>query len=297
MQPVPADAQMFKFPQGLASFMLVASAFFAALLAGAVVVLRGADRVLLLVLLPCGVVIASIAVLSVRSFGMLRDSVAVNGDGIWYLPRRGEPRFLAWNDVARVRADDVQQRLVLMDTTGMRTIRLEYQLENFGQLRTFVLQHTAPATHLDPSAREIFHRTWINKGILAAGVLVVLALASLSIRDVGICSLFVAFAVVLMIGIVSDPTRVVLSDDALLIEYPGWHRAIAWKTITGIALGDMNQRGNVWAAVVIERQQRKPIRLFRFSEGSVALHDALVSGWRSGAGTRASSAGSADESR
>jgi len=48
-------------------------------------------------------------------------------------------------------------------------------------------------------------------------------------------------------------------------------------------------RGNVWVAVLIERRQGKPVRLFRFREGSVALHDALQSAYQSHGGDVAES--------
>jgi hypothetical protein len=36
----------------------------------------------------------------------------------------------------------------------------------------------------------------------------------------------------------------------------------------------VRQRGNLWESVTIERLQDKPIKLFGFIEGSVALYDA-----------------------
>ena len=44
-------------------------------------------------------------------------------------------------------------------------------------------------------------------------------------------------------------------------------------------------KGNVWAAVIINRQNRKPVKLFRFREGSVALRDALQSAWKAAGGS------------
>jgi hypothetical protein len=78
----------------------------------------------LAVVLPCVVLFGSLGTFCLQSFGRLRDSIAVDSEGIWYLPRKGESTFIAWGEVASVSAQDTQQRLVLRDATGGRRIRL-----------------------------------------------------------------------------------------------------------------------------------------------------------------------------
>ena len=69
-----------------------------------------------------------------------------------------------------------------------------------------------------------------------------------------------------------------------MITYPGWKQNIDFRTISGISLTDIAVgKGNVWAAVIINRQNDKPIKLFRFREGSIALRDALQSAWKAAA--------------
>ena len=60
----------------------------------------------LVVVLPCVPLFGSFAALCLRSFKRLRDQVAVNSDGIWYLPRKGEPTFIVWHEVGSVSALD-----------------------------------------------------------------------------------------------------------------------------------------------------------------------------------------------
>jgi hypothetical protein len=244
----------------------------------------------LAVVLPCIVVFGSFAALCLRSFDRLRDSVAVNSEGIWYLPRKREPMFMAWADVARVRVQDTQQRLVLFDATGCRRIRLEYQLEDFGRLRDFVLRHTK-AMRLREPTMDVFHRTWINKCVLLGGAVPFLLFAWLSFHQgqPGPSLFFVGFAGLLLVALTRDPTRVVITREAVVIEYPGWKRTIPFDAISAIVLTDQQDRGNVWAAVIIKRRQVGPLKLFRFREGSIALRDALDSAWRS-AGKGAQSA-------
>jgi hypothetical protein len=72
----------------------------------------------------------------------------------------------------------------------------------------------------------------------------------------------------------------------VVIAYPGWRRTIDLHSITGISLKDIpDSKGNVWAAVIINRQNGKPIKLFRFREGSIALRDALQSAWHAAGGS------------
>jgi hypothetical protein len=236
----------------------------------------------LVVVLPCIVVFGAFAALCLRSFGRVRASIAVNSEGIWYLPRKREPIYVAWSDVARVRVQDTQQRLVLCDATGRRRIRLDYQLEDFVRLRDFVLRHTE-ATRLREPTTDVFHRTWINKCVLLGGAVPFLLFAWLSFRSgQPVPSLFfVGFAGLLLVALTRDPTRVVITREAVIIEYPGWKRTIHFEAISAIVLTDQQDRGNVWAAVIIERRQGEPLKLFRFREGSIALRDALDSAWRS----------------
>jgi hypothetical protein len=278
-----ADALVFKFPRSVAGTMLGGSLFCFGFVAFALAWrLTDPAQASLAVVLPCVALFGSVGTFCLRSFGRLRDSIAVDSEGIWYLPRKGESTFIAWSEVASVSAQDTQQRLVLRDATGGRRIRLEYQLEDFGRLRDFVLHHTE-ATRLRAPATGVFHRTWINKGVLLGATVPILLFAWLSLhqgRPVP-SLLFAGFAGLLLVAFARDPTRVAITREAVVVKYLGWKRTIPFDTVSGIVLADAQDRGNVWAAVIIERRQGGPLKLFRFREGSIALRDALDSAWRS----------------
>jgi hypothetical protein len=104
----------------------------------------------------------------------------------------------------------------------------------------------------------------------------------------GLSLFFIGFAGLSLGAITPDPVSVEIMREAVVVEYPGWKRAIPFDAISSIALKDVHNRSNVWAAVVLERRQGKPIRLFRFREGSVALHDTLQSAWQSVGGDQES---------
>ena len=84
---------------------------------------------------------------------------------------------MPWTEVTAVKADDTWQRLVLLDRNGAKRIRLEYQLQNFGDLRDFVSSGSRkPASATDASREATFHRTLINKAILTLFAMVFLSL-------------------------------------------------------------------------------------------------------------------------
>lgn len=280
---LPTDALIFKFPPSLVWLML-GSSIVALVLMALILFLpltdprHGSPVVALVGVAKFG----SMAALCLRSFRRFRDSVAANSAGIWYLPRKGQSTYIAWCEIASVIANDTQQRMVLSDQAGTRSIRLEYQLTDFGRLREFVIGHTPSTTRTPVTTANAFHRTWINKGILLGGTAVLLLCAFASGRQGQLMpSLFlIGFAAFSVISITLDPTSVVIMKEGIAIKYPGWQRNIPFSAITRIAVTDVYSRGNVWAAVVVERRQGRPIKLFRFREGSIALDDALRSAWQ-----------------
>jgi hypothetical protein len=283
---VPTDALVFKFPSGLAWVVLGGAFLFLGFMIFVLALpLIEPSQASLAVELLGVTVSGSFATMCLRSFRRLRDSVAANSHGIWYLPRKGESTFIAWSDVASVNARDTQQRLVLTDATGSRSIRLEYQLEDFSRLRDLVLRNTA-STRLHSTAATDFHRTWINKGVFLCGTMLFIVFAWLSRAQgqPGPSFFFMGFAALSLVGIMRDPLRVLITSQAVVVKYPGWERTIPFADIGNITLAEVRNRGNVWAVVVIERRRGKPIKLFRFREGSVALHESLQSAWRSAGG-------------
>ena len=220
---------------------------------------------------------------SVRIVRYSRDRIAVDSQGIRYLAKNGLGSFLAWSEVAAIKANDTMQRLSLSDASGARTIRVEYQIGGFAALRDFILSHT-DAQALQPQRElRVFHRSWINKIILAAFGLLFASVLLQCYRKgdtVGICITSV-FVSLILLGIAMDPVALTIGVGGLMIRYPLWSRSVPFDSISGVSLQDINARGNVWAAVVIDRKGEKAIRLFRFREGSLALRDAIESAWRS----------------
>jgi len=75
---------------------------------------------------------------------------------------------------------------------------------------------------------------------------------------------------------ISHPKRGSLGIATVCVAMFAAFGLIAFRSSGRLADG----KGNVWAAVIINRQNGKPIKLFRFREGSIALRDALQSAWK-----------------
>jgi hypothetical protein len=278
----PADATLFAFPPGLSGTMFFGSLFFGGIGIALTLMFISDPSTFSFCFMVLGIIVMlPMSILAYRTGQRCRDSVAVSSTGVWYLPRKDRPTYMPWSEVATVRAEDTWQRLLLLDCTGAKRIRLEYQLQNFGQLRDFVSHHVTPVSETYPSGEATFHRTLINKAILALFSMTTLSLGLISYRQGQSPTIFIAGAVCLLLVVMFDPNRVVVGPSSIVIFYPCWKREVRFDDVKSVDLTDIRSRGNVWAAVVIGRRRGKPIRLFRFREGSLALHQAVTSAWAS----------------
>jgi hypothetical protein len=211
------------------------------------------------------------AVLSWNAIGRARDQIAVDEAGIWRLPPKGEPVFIAWRDVGVVRADDTMQRLIVSGRSRAHIVRLEYQLDDFSTLRDYVIQHTVPATRAKQTSGSVFYRTWINKCILLffVSLYIVAAVFIFAADRRGFSTFFFGMAALTLVPVVRDPLSLTIKSDRVVINYPGWKREISFSEIDSATLSNISGKGNVWARVVISLKHQK------FRDGSLALLQAL----------------------
>jgi hypothetical protein len=270
---VPADATFFTFRRGATWFILLALLF---ALTEAVVLLFEAwftpDPTTRVTQIPEGVFLALVAELNWRFFRSSWHRIAVNAEGIWSVRLRNTS-FLAWRNLAHVQANDAMQRLELADASGLTEIQVEYQLKDFGRLRDFILSHTAESAQVQSSGMGAFRRSWEYKIIYAVIASALLFIAWFVYRHVTghVFLLPVALGAVGLVLFFLDPVSLVIDHDRISIKYPGYQRTILLSSISEITLSDRRYRGNVWAGVLIARKAGRPIRLTRFSGGSVAL--------------------------
>ncbi len=219
---------------------------------------------------------AALGVLGWRSMRRLKDRFAVNEEGIWSLPNRGEPRFIAWQDVSRVKADDIMTRLLIWDSSDEPPLRLENQLNDAAALRAFVENHVPAKTQAILTSRPVFHRSWIMKIFLSAVTPLGWWMVWLVYVDRGsfvLLLLFCGMAIAPVVAILRDPITLEIGQGVLIIAYPGWKRVISFRDIVSVEAADRYGKGNI--SVQIKLKQDLPIKLYSIREGSLALADTL----------------------
>jgi hypothetical protein len=287
--PPPADALTFKFPQSMVWLMLgLAIACFGLMVFGLALQVTDLRHASFTLMILCVAMFGSGAVGCLQIFNRSRDTVAVNADGLWYLQRKGSTTFIAWSEVGSVTARDGVQRLVVTDVTGTKKIRFEYQLENFEKLRAFVVEHSVAARIRTPP-RTVFHRNWMNRGVILVAFVTSLLFTWLCVRQgqPKPAPIFIGFAVFAFVGLMREPSRVEIANDAIVIRFLGWQRTIPFDSITNIELVDLRDRGNVRPTVIIGRKSGKDLKLAGYREGSITLNGALTAAWHASRGGQA----------
>lgn len=223
------------------------------------------------------IVFGTAALLTINILRRLWDKIGVNSQGIWYLPRRGEPKFIAWTDVGTLKANDVGQRIIISDKGGTTTIKIEYQIGNFAKLREIVLSNTPISIRRAAAQISIFHRSKINKIIFVDMFVVsaILTYRAMYRSHFAAAFMFMGFSALSLVLIALDPSKLEITRRTVVLTYPVWKRTFELQDITSVELANTSRQGNVWAAVILKVRSGQPVKLFRFREGSLALHDAL----------------------
>lgn len=282
---VPLDAAVFTFSSS-ARWVLFPAMLLA--LAEATVLFIQAwstvDPTTRLTQIPEGVFFALVAELNWRLFRRSRDRVAVNEEGIWSISRN-RIGFLSWRNVAHVRANDAAQRLDLIDAAGSTAVHVDYQFREFDRLRDFILGHTLESAHLQGAGISTFHRGSDTR-MVYLGLAALLFLIALMMHG-GVRGKEYLFPVFLGVAAIrmalAEPLSLTVNRDAFVIRYITHQRSIPFNSVIGISLSNLRFRGNIWAGVVVTLNRRGSVRLARFSEGSLALYEALRAAWKTAA--------------
>jgi hypothetical protein len=213
--------------------------------------------------------------LSVYGFLACRAKIAITDEGIWSVTPRKPTVFLNWREISRIEEHRFKQRLVLSDSGGLRQIKVEYQLEEFDELRRIILSRATARSPLVGSP-TVFHggnRLYVQIGVTA---LIFLAFAIFAYHQKAHSGaiFFGAFAVLALATMLNLPLSLRLLDDGLIFVSPLGRRQIRYADIRGLDLRNETVRGNSFAVVLIQTDG-KPLRLAGFKEGSIALYEAL----------------------
>jgi hypothetical protein len=213
-----------------------------------------------------------------RAMLRARGEVVVDEQGVWWIIGRKPPKFIAWSDVQSVRAADLMQRLIVSDRTSGRTISMEYQLDRFADLRAFVLAHTVASARWRPAPTSIFYKSWVLVGlVLAANALFLTCGATALMRGQWISGLvFVGFVGWLVAAVRNAPLRVTVRADSVNIIYLLRRKILPIGDIAAVTLVDrVSPNGNSRTDVVLSTKRQGDIRFTLFSEGCLALLQAL----------------------
>jgi hypothetical protein len=218
------------------------------------------------------------------SFSRLRYRVAVNDDGIGYLPCRHAPIFIRWSEVASL---ELRKRLgaaglVVSDATRLRKMNLDYRLDRFQDLLSIVADR---ATNCDPhpSLPSTFHTGYLEQTavvivfIVSIGGSIYFARTGQSVN----AAAFELFALIPVGILAALPHSMTVSTDSIVLNYLGWQREIAVASLTGVRFGlERGGRGSMWTVVWLDRIEGRPVKLPGFSEGSLALYYCLRDAWQ-----------------
>lgn len=230
--------------------------------------------------IPDGVFYALLAELNWRFLRRARGRIAVNSEGIWHRQGSGAA-FIAWNDLASVRANDAQQRLELRDRRDVTFIRIDYRIGKFEELRAYILSHSAAKSQLERADSSIFHHSAGNQLVYAMVAAIAFVFAWWIQHHSGHMVIApLLFGVFMLFMVLREPTTLVIGHDGIAIHYLGYRRDIAFESIADIDFKDVRYRGNVFAGVRIATSKGARIQLTRFREGSIALYEALQAAWR-----------------
>jgi hypothetical protein len=219
------------------------------------------------------------AVVVLHIIRKLDDQVEVDETAITYVSRNGDHLRMPWSDIRRVVPREKLQRLELYDFTN-RSMRLEYQIEDFSVLRTLIEEHLRRL--LEASAQQTtFRKSTANlvSWLAIAAFWLIPVCAGLATGSRQLVVLGVVFIVVWLIPLASTPNAVRLTEDAIEVRYPFRTHKLKFEDIRDISVKDFHSRGNTIATAVVSLDGNKTVGLSQFRDGHLVLHRALRSAW------------------
>ncbi len=204
----------------------------------------------------------------------------VDSSAIWYMPRRGNPIRLLWNDIHTFRERNLLQRLELYDVRGVKVINVEYQLEGFDRLRQLILES---ASHLREKLGrlKVFHKAFLAHGMLIFGVLLFSGMGWLAGSRGEYWAQWISggLAILGLVAFAKLLWKVRVEYNHVSLVYPFWERKLRYSEIGDIRLENVPGRGNVIITVFVELKSGKRLEFAHFKEGVIPLYESLKAAW------------------
>ncbi len=237
-----------------------------------------------IVSLVCTLFFAALALYSLRILKALPlQSVAADNDGLWLAHLSKGAGLVRWQDIAIVRERPILQRLDLLSEGGNVLLKLEYQLTQFSQLRSLVIDKTAgqvaiPALPVTAAKRPVYH-LFYAVGFIGFGALGwKVGPESPWLGYLGMTGLVVVIAYEYLTTV----SKVTIDRDCLVIAYPTVRRSYPWADIDSVQLSDVfDQNGAMHPQLsVTVRGGGKPFCLRGLAMDAVALHRIVMVAWK-----------------
>ena len=193
---------------------------------------------------------------------------------------------LAWNEVVYLRERPVSGRLDLQNHDRTIALRLEYQLNEFVELRELILRRMAIKDPYDPAGMGFVSRNkdgdlvvetpW-HRDPLALGIAAFMLLTSMfaPLPESIIFPIF--FGGLLAINMWH---RMTITPDEIRLHYLLRTRRIPFEQIQDVLLEDRRNAGDTFTSVRIIREDKKPIAIRHHRIGATALYNIIHDMWR-----------------
>jgi hypothetical protein len=232
----------------------------------------------------CTLFFAALALYSLRILKALPlQSVAADEDGLWLAHLGKDTGLVRWQDIAAVKERPVLQRLVLLSDDGNVLLKLEYQLTQFSQLRSLVMEKMSGQVVIPPLpitlAKPLIYHLFYALGLVGFGALGwQVGRESPWLGYVGMSGLVVVIAYEYLTTI----SRVTIDREYLFIAYPTVQRTYPWTDIDSVQLSDtFDQNGGMHPQLnVTAKGSEKPFRLRSLGMDAVALHRLVMAAWK-----------------
>ncbi len=163
---------------------------------------------------------------------------------------------------------------------------LEYELQGFDELRQLIQVHT-PHLRAHHTLLKVFHRCSSVVIILPAlGCVFLAGMAWLGIyqRQFWFLWFVAGFGLCTLIARLREIQRVHVDPQGVTLVSLLWNRFIPYEMIADISLKNGSWYESTYAMVFLNLKDRRRVRLFKFTEGAIALHDSLHSTWKGAQG-------------
>jgi hypothetical protein len=202
-------------------------------------------------------------------------AVTVDEEGLWPAHREREEALIPWDAITDVRQHAARHFLELLDERGDRLLRLEYQLEEYADLRRRVLEHLRQSVSVDPPERfarkpayHVFQYALVAALVVGGGYLA-RHNPYLALIPLGLAALLAA-------AYVRGLCALTLDTDGLTLHYPFTSHTVPYDTVDDVALLDRRGRGTVESVVrVTFTDGRRPLTLAGLGVDNTILYEKI----------------------